>query len=55
MLFLSIITTISYAFSPAMNKSLHAVLVTIYTSGGDPLPPLLKCTTHRTTVLTSTG
>ena len=29
------VTTISYAFSPAVNKSLHAVLITISTSGGD--------------------
>ena len=35
-----------------MNKSLHAILITICTSRGDPLLllPLLKCTTHRLTV-----
>jgi len=30
-LFFNIITTISYAFSPAMNKSLHAALIKICT------------------------
>ena len=39
------VTIISYAFSPAMNKSLHAALETVYTSEGDPLSPLLKRTT----------
>ena len=34
-LFFSIVTTISYAFLPAMNKILHAALVKICTSGGD--------------------
>ena len=38
------LTNINYAFSPAMNKSLHAVLIKICTSGGDPLLPLLKHT-----------
>jgi len=56
-LFFNIIATINYAFSPAMNKSLHAVLVKICTSGRDPLSPspLLKCTTHRLTVLPLTA
>ena len=36
-LFFNIVTTIIYAFSPAMNKSLHAALVNICTSGADPL------------------
>jgi len=56
MLFFNTVTTISCAFSPAMNKSLHAVLVEVCTSWGDPWPlsPLLKCTTHRLSVLTST-
>ena len=48
-------TTISYVFSPAMNKSLHAMLIEISTSGADPLSPLLKCTAqHHLSVLTST-
>jgi len=53
---ITLITTISFAFSPAINKRLHAVLVKICTSGGDPLLllPLLKCTTYHVTVLTST-
>jgi len=34
-LFLNIVTIISYAFLPALNKSLHAALVKIYTSEGD--------------------
>ena len=37
MLFFNIITTISYAFSPEMNKSLHVMLIKICTSGCDPL------------------
>ena len=51
------VTTISYAFLPAMNKSLRAVLVRICTSGGNPvsLSPLLKRTIHRLAVLISTG
>ena len=55
-LFLFMVTTISYEFSPEMNKSQHAALITICTSGGDPpsLTPLLKCTTHCLAVLTST-
>ena len=36
-LFFNIVTTNSYAFSPAKKKSLHATLVVICTSGGDPL------------------
>ena len=36
-LFFNIVTTISYAFLPAMSKSLHAVLIKICTSRGDPL------------------
>jgi len=36
-LFFSIVTTISSAFPPAMNKSPHAALVKICTSRGDPL------------------
>jgi hypothetical protein len=31
------VTTIGYALLPAMNKSLHAVLVKIFTSRGGPL------------------
>jgi len=36
-LFFSIVTIISCAFLPVMNKSLHAMLIKIYTSKGDPL------------------
>jgi hypothetical protein len=36
-LFFDIVTTTGYALSPAMNKSLHAALVKICTSGGGPL------------------
>jgi len=36
-LFFNLITTTSYAFLPVMNKSLHATLVKICTSKGDPL------------------
>jgi len=36
-LFFDIVTTSDYALSPEMNKSLHAALVKIYTSGGGPL------------------
>jgi len=48
MLFFSIVTTISYinyAFLPVMNNS-HAHKM-------QPLSPLLKCTSHHLTVLTS--
>jgi len=50
------VTIISYAFSPMMNRSLHAILVTICASWVDPLPlsPLLKCITHCLTMLTFT-
>ena len=46
-LFLNICAITSYAFLSALNKSLHAMLVKICTSRGDPLSllPLLKCTT----------
>ena len=36
-LFFDIASTISYAFSPAMNRSLYAALTTICTNRGDPL------------------
>ena len=36
-LFFNILTTISYAFLPAMSKSLHATLVKICTCESDPL------------------
>ena len=36
-LFFNVVTTISYALIAAMNKSLHAVLIRICTSGGDTL------------------
>ena len=45
--FFNTVTTISSAFSPAMNKNLHATPLKTCTRGGDPLPPspLLKHTT----------
>jgi len=51
-----IVTTISYAFLPVKNMSLHATLMKISTSRGDPLPLslLLKHIIHHLTVLTST-
>ena len=53
--FSNIVTTINFVFLPVMNKSLHATLVKICTSRGDPLllSPLLKNTIHCLTVLTS--
>jgi len=36
-LFFNTVTTVNYATLPAMNKSLHAMLVKICTSGSDPL------------------
>jgi len=39
-LYFTIVTTISYAFSPVTNKSLHATLIKICTDGGDPHPHL---------------
>ena len=36
-LYFDLVTTIGYALSPAMNKSLHTALVKICTSGGGPL------------------
>jgi len=36
-LFFSIVTTISFEFSPVMKKSLHAALIKIFTSEDDPL------------------
>ena len=55
-LFFNTATTTSSAFSPVMNKSLHAILIKICTSWGDTLllSPLLKHTTHYLTVFTST-
>jgi len=44
--FFNVVTTISYAFLPLMSKGLHASLVKIYTSRGDLLLPVLRCTTH---------
>ena len=35
--FFNIVTTISFAFSPVINNSLHATLTKICTSGGDTL------------------
>lgn len=57
-LFFSIVTSTSYAFLPAMNKSLHAVLVDISMVVWNVacltlLSLLLKHTTHCLTVLTS--
>lgn len=45
----------NYAIPPAMNKSLHAVLVKTCTSRSDPLSPQLKCSTHCLTVPTPTA
>jgi len=55
-MFFDMVTTISCAFLPVMNKSLHAALVKICNRGGDPLwlMPLLKCTTHCLPVFIST-
>ena len=52
--FFSIVTIISCAFLPEMNKSLHATLRKICTSKDVPLSlsPLLKSTMHHPTVLT---
>jgi len=54
-LFFHKVSTSGYAFSPAMNKSLRAVLIKICASGGDPLllSPLLQLITHHLNVLTS--
>ena len=57
-LFFNIITTITYAFLPALNKNLHAALIKNlhgYVECGlsfMSLLPLLKKTTHHFTVLT---
>ena len=50
------VSIMSYAFSPAINKSLHAVFIIICTSRGGPLllSSLLKHTIHTLTVLTFT-
>jgi len=54
--YFSTVTAISYAFLPAINKSLHATFIKICTIRGDALflSPLLKCTNHLLSVLTST-
>jgi len=53
-LFFTLVPTMGSAFLPAMNKSLHDVLIRACTSGGDPLLSLLKCThLPPLTVLTS--
>ena len=36
-LFFNVVTTISYAFLPAMNKSLHTMLIEVCISRSDPL------------------
>ena len=56
-LFFNAIITISCTFSLVMNKSLHVLLINIYTSRDAPLllSPLLKYTMHHLTVLTSTA
>ena len=53
----NIVTTTSYAFSAAMNKNLHAVLIKVCASRGEPLSllPLLNHTTHSLAMLTYTG
>jgi len=50
------VTTISCAFFVSDEQELHAAHIKICTSGSDPqlLSSLLKCTTHRLTVLTPT-
>ena len=54
-LFLSIFVTISYAFSPATNKSLHARVLEIYTSRCPTVAvATAETTTHPLTALTST-
>ena len=55
-LFFNADTTISCLFLSAMNKTTHATLIKICTSGDDPLPlsPLQKHTTYHLTELTST-
>ena len=56
--FFNIVTTTSYALSLVTEKSLHVILQA-WLSGTwlvfTQLSPLLKCTTHRLTVLTSTA
>ena len=52
--FFNIVTTINYAFSSAMNKSLHTMLLKACTSRHHPLSLLLKRTTHLCTVFTFT-
>jgi len=47
LLVFKVVTAVSYAFSPVTNKNLHGMLIKICTRGGDPLSPLLKCTTHQ--------
>ena len=42
----NVVTTVKCVFFSVMNESLHAVLIKICTSKGDPLSPLLKRTTH---------
>ena len=51
-----VVTTVTYALFSEMNKSLYAVVVNTFTSGGDLqlLFPLLKRTTHCLTEFTST-
>lgn len=55
--FFNTATTISYAFLPAINMRLLAVLIKICTSTGDPqsLTQLLKCTAHCPSALTLTS
>ena len=47
--FFNIVTTVSYTFSPVMNKSVHAVFVKICNGGGDLLSQLLKSITQHCT------
>ena len=54
-LFFNIVTTLTNAFLTMMNKSLHAMLLKICTSGGDPLSPLLKHTTTTSHPLTGSS
>ena len=53
-LFFNTVAAVTYRFSLAMNKSLHAMLAAVSTSRGDLVSPLLKHTAEHLSVLTST-
>ena len=52
-IFLKILNNVSYVFLPAINYTLHAVLIKICISGGNLQSPLLKSTTHHLSVPSS--